>query len=146
MTTKGTKWHLTGTLVQACNCEWGCPCEFNAPPSHGNCEGTWTWHIEQGSYGDVKLDGLRFAAACKWPGAIHEGNGEVQPILDDRASPEQLEAIGALLSGEVGGPWAIIAPTLTTFHEPKIVNWDVRLEDSNTIIEAGDVLTITSRP
>lgn len=146
MTTAGKQWHLTGTLVQACNCEWGCPCEFNAPPSQGKCEGTWTWHIEQGNYGDVKLDGLRFAAACKWPGAIHEGKGEVQPILDDRATPEQLEAIGVLLSGEVGGPWAVIAPTLTKVHEPKVVSWDVKLEDPNTVIEAGDALTMHLTP
>lgn len=145
-TTAIPPWRLQGTVVQACNCNWGCPCDFNAPPSQGNCEGTWTWHIEQGSFGDVRLDDLSFAAACKWPGQVHEGNGEVQPILDARATPEQLQAIGALLGGQAGGPWAIIASTLTTVHEPKVVPWDVRLDGEQTIISAGDALTMRLVP
>jgi len=139
-------WHTTGTMVQACNCDWGCPCEFNAPPSHGYCEGTWTWHIEEGRFGDVRLDGLRFAAACKWPGQIHEGNGEALPIIDERATQEQLAAIGTLLSGQAGGPWAIVATTLTKVHEPKLVKWDVALNGAQTTIQAGDVLTMNLTP
>lgn len=141
------EWRITGTLVQACNCNWGCPCEFNAPPSHGSCEGTWTWHIERGHFGDIKLDGLHFAAACKWPGQIHEGNGEALPILDERGTPEQLQAIGTLLSGQAaGGPWVIIATTLTKVHEPKVVKWDVKIDGPNTTITAGDVLTMNLTP
>ncbi len=140
------KWHLTGTLVQACNCDWGCPCDFNSPPSRGYCHGTWTWHIEDGSFGEVKLDGLHFAAACKWPGQIHEGNGEAQPILDTQARPEQIQAIGTLLSGQAGGPWGIIATTLTTVHEPKVVPWDVTIDGAETRITAGDVLAMQLTP
>lgn len=145
-TTAIPQWRAQGTVVQACNCNWGCPCDFNAPPSKGNCEGAWTWHIEQGSFGEVRLDGLSFAVACKWPGQVHDGNGEVQPILDARATPEQLQAIGALLGGQAGGPWAIIAGTLTTVHEPKIVPWRVRLDGVQTTITAGDVLTMHLQP
>ena len=145
-TASNQQWQLAGTLVQACNCNFGCPCEFNAPPSKGNCEGTWTWHIEQGDVGGVKLDGLSFAAVCKWPGQIHEGNGEAQPILDDRASSEQIQAIGSLLSGQIGGPWGIIATTLTKVHEPKVEPWTVHLDGSNTVITAGDVLTMKLSP
>jgi hypothetical protein len=140
------RWQLRGTVVQACNCNWGCPCDFNAPPSKGFCEGTWTWHIEQGNFGDVKMDGLSFAAACKWPGQVHQGNGEVLPILDDRASPEQLQAMGALLGGQAGGPWAIIAGTFSKVHEPKVIPWAVRLDGAQTTITAGDALTMKLQP
>lgn len=140
------QWQLQGTVVQACNCNWGCPCDFNAPPSKGYCEGTWTWHIERGQFGDVRLDGLRFAAACKWPGQLHEGNGEAVPILDAHASPEQLQTIGTLLSGQAGGPWSIVAGTLIKVHEPRIVSWDVRLDGEQTVISAGDALTMRLRP
>ena len=139
-------WQLTGTVVQACSCNWGCPCDFNAPPSQGFCEGTWTWHIEQGRYGEVTLDGLRFAAACRWPGALHEGNGEALPILDDRATPEQQQAIGVLLSGQAGGPWEIVATTLSRVLEPQVVHWEVQLDGENTVIRAGDVLTMQLAP
>jgi len=135
-------WHLRGTVVQACNCNWGCPCDFNAPPSKGYCEGTWTWHIEQGSFGDVALDGIRFGAVCKWPGQLHEGNGEAWPLLDSRATPEQVQAIGTLLGGQAGGPWAIVAATLAKVHEPTAVEWNVQLAANDTSISAGDALTM----
>ena len=139
-------WRLRGTVVQACNCDWGCPCDFNAPPSKGHCEGTWTWHIREGNYGDVNLSGLSFAAACKWPGQIHEGNGTALPILDERADERQQQAIGTLLGGQVGGPWAIVATTLSTVLEPKVVRWEVDLKGPQTKIRAGDVLTMHLAP
>jgi len=39
-------WELKGTVVIACNCDYGCPCNFNALPTQGKCEGSWTWHID----------------------------------------------------------------------------------------------------
>ena len=39
-------WELKGTVVIACNCDYGCPCNFNALPTQGKCEGTWTWHVD----------------------------------------------------------------------------------------------------
>jgi hypothetical protein len=64
------RWHLTGQVLVACNCDWGCPCNFNARPSKGKCEGGWTWHVDTGAYGDVALDGLNFSVYVNWPGAI----------------------------------------------------------------------------
>ena len=140
------QWQIKGKMVQACNCEYGCPCEFNAPPSHGGCDGTWSWHVEEGRFGDVDLAGVHFAAACRWPGAIHEGNGEVVPILDEQMSPEQVQAVGTLLGGEAGGPWGILASTFVTVHEPKLVRWDYAFAGNDTQIRAGDVLTMELTP
>jgi hypothetical protein len=62
-------WRLNGKVLVACNCDWGCPCNFNAPPTTGKCEGGLTWHVEKGSYGDIKLDGLNFSVYVNWPGS-----------------------------------------------------------------------------
>src|ERR671935_4129 len=51
--------HPLSVLI-ACNCDYGCPCNFNARPTQGKCEGGWTWHVERGRYGDVTLDGITF--------------------------------------------------------------------------------------
>jgi DNA-binding NarL/FixJ family response regulator len=53
-------WKLAGKVVGACNCDFGCPCNFNAPPTMGECEGGWTWHIQDGAYGSVRLDGRQW--------------------------------------------------------------------------------------
>ncbi|MCH7940236.1 MAG: DUF1326 domain-containing protein [Candidatus Marinimicrobia bacterium] len=32
------KWTLDVEFLMACNCDWGCPCGFQAPPTYGKCE------------------------------------------------------------------------------------------------------------
>lgn len=61
-----TKWNLVADFLQACNCDYGCPCEFSAPPTRGFCEGMGAWKIITGNYGAVKLDGLGVAFAARW--------------------------------------------------------------------------------
>ncbi len=63
------KWRIDGDYFQACSCDWGCPCEFEAPPTQGFCEDVSVWRINQGNYGDVSLDGLCFGVAARWPQA-----------------------------------------------------------------------------
>ena len=87
-------WSIEGTVLVACNCDYGCPCNVNGRPSTGKCEGGWTWHIEQGKYGDVKLDGLNFGLYSNWPAAIHEGNGVGTCLIDQRADESQRAGLG----------------------------------------------------
>ncbi|MBI3971563.1 MAG: DUF1326 domain-containing protein [Chloroflexi bacterium] len=141
-----TNWQLKGTVLIACNCDYGCPCNFNALPTRGDCEGAWTWHIEQGQVGDVRLDGLNFAAAADWPAAIHQGNGEATILVDERADERQREAILTLLSGKAGGPWAIIGATLSKVHGPHFVPFDLKLDKERTTLRAGNALTLEMEP
>jgi hypothetical protein len=138
------EWKLKGTVVVACNCDYGCPCNFNALPTQGKCEGTWTWHVERGDYGDISLDGLNFTIAVNWPGAIHEGNGEALILVDERADEGQQEAIAALVGGGVGGPWGVLAWTWPTVHGPKPVPYDVQLDGTNSSVKAGDSFEVVS--
>ena len=66
-----TPWRISGDEVGSCNCAWGCPCQFNALPTHGRCEGLAGIHIREGYFGSTRLDGVRFAQPLWWPGAIH---------------------------------------------------------------------------
>jgi hypothetical protein len=111
VTTTATSWKLAGTLLIACNCDFGCPCNFNARPSRGDCEGQWLWHVERGSVGDVSLDGISWTVTADWPGAIHEGGGKAISFYDERATDEQADMIKSLVRGERGGPWGIFINT-----------------------------------
>jgi hypothetical protein len=112
-------WRMKGQILIACNCDYGCPCNVNAPPTRGDCEGGWTWQIEQGIYGDVNLDGLWTSLYCDWPKAIHEGNGVGLCLIDERADEGQRSALQTLLEGQAGGPWAIFRKTLRELHGPR---------------------------
>jgi hypothetical protein len=99
----GTDWHIAGDEMVSCNCAWGCPCQFNANPTNGHCRGVGVWSIREGHFGDVSLDGVRWGGLISWPGAIHEGNGTIQIVIDESASEEQREALLELASGQHGG-------------------------------------------
>lgn len=87
-----------------CNCDFGCPCQYNALPTHRNCEAIVAWKIDEGYFGDVKLDGLCAVSTYSWPGAVHEGNGVLQSIIDERATAAQRAALVAVLQGEQAEP------------------------------------------
>lgn len=144
MTTDNPSWQLKGVVLVACNCDYGCPCNFNARPTHGKCEGGWTWHVQHGSFEAVPLDGLNFSVYVNWPGAIHEGNGEGVLLVDERADDRQREAIGTLVRGGVGGPWGVLAWTWPTLHGPIAVPYEVELNGVATRIKAGTVLEVES--
>src|SRR3954463_2540184 len=83
------RWHLTGEVLIACNCDWGCPCNFNARPSKGFCQGGWIWMVEDGEVDHVGIGGLGLALFARWPGAIHEGGGRATSYVDSRADAAQ---------------------------------------------------------
>ena len=123
-TTTRTKWKMHAYFLDACNCDWGCPCQFNANPTHGNCEGVAGYHIVSGSYGsssdNVKLDGLNMALIASWPGPIHKGHGKASYYIDNRADEKQFEALSNIITGKAGGgPFAVYASTIEEFQEPK---------------------------
>jgi hypothetical protein len=139
-------WRLQGTVVVACNCAYGCPCNFNALPTHGDCEGGWTWHVAEGHHGDVRLDDLNFSMYADWPGAIHEGNGDVLLLIDERADEPQRDTLRGFLAGEIGGPWAILVNTFVRFHGPRYVPYEVTLDEYRSHVRAGDVLELATEP
>ncbi|HEX2208731.1 MAG TPA: DUF1326 domain-containing protein [Longimicrobium sp.] len=140
------QWHLRGHVILACNCDYGCPCNFNGLPTTGKCEGNWNWHVEDGHYGDVPLSGLAFSAAVNWPGAIHEGNGDALLVVDERADQRQRAAILELLSGRAGGPWKIIATTFGQVHGPEFVPYEVEFADFHSRVSAGTLIRLEMRP
>jgi hypothetical protein len=99
----GIAWQIEGEEIGGCNCAWGCPCQFNALPTHGHCNGLLVVRIARGHFGSVRLDGVSYAGVFVFPKAIHEGNGTMQLILDTRSSDEQRDAIVKLNSGAYGG-------------------------------------------
>jgi hypothetical protein len=101
------EWMIKGPKIGACSCDYGCPCEFNARPTHESCEGLEAHRIDEGYFGKVRLDGLVIGARYRWPGPVHEGGGVAQGFLDERATPEQREALIQILSGKEQEPTTV---------------------------------------
>jgi hypothetical protein len=141
------KWSIEADYFQACNCDYGCPCEFQAPPSRGFCEGVGAWRITKGNYGSVSLDGLAFGFIAHWPAAIHLGNGTALHLFDERANPQQRDALLRITSGEAGGmPFEIIVKTFTKVLDPQYVKFDFESKGKHAKVSAGKVLNMTVEP
>jgi hypothetical protein len=138
-------WKLKGTVLVGCNCDYGCPCNFNAPPSTGDCEGGWSWHVEQGIYGDVDLAGLTFGLFADWPGAIHEGNGKAIAYFDERADERQREALENLLRGGEGGPWGIFINTYELLGI-RAAPVEIELAGERSRLKVGDLAELQMEP
>jgi hypothetical protein len=117
------KWAFTADYVETCNCNYGCPCNFNGFPTNNKCEALVGYHIRQGHYGEVSLDGLDCVYAGAWPNPIHEGHGTATLFITEKASPEQRDALKDILTGQAGGegPFAMFGGTITTWHAPQFV-------------------------
>jgi hypothetical protein len=142
-----TSWSIEADYFQACNCDYGCPCEFSAPPTTGFCEGVGAWKINRGKYAEVTLDGLGFGFAAKWPKAIHEGNGTVCLLIDERATAEQRNALIQIGSGQAGGlPFEILATTFSKLLDPLFVPFHFEINGTESKFRMGDAVVVGLQP
>lgn len=145
-------WQIQGINVSTCNCAWGCPCQFMSLPTGGDCRAAVGLHIARGHFGKTPLDGLSVAGLFAWPKAIHEGNGEAQPIVDVRANDAQREALLRIMSGEETEPGATIfnvfAATYSKVHEPmfKPIVLEADLDARTGRLEIAGVLEARVEP
>lgn len=122
-------WKICTKTIGTCSCDYGCPCEFNAPPTRTPCEGVMAIEITEGYFGGVRLDGLRVAGAYRWPGPVHEGKGTWWSIIDKSATEEQVAALFKILGGEEQEPttgFAIYGSTIE--NEPEPIFADIEFE------------------
>ncbi len=111
-------WQVSGDYFETCSCDYLCPCIFTnltAVPTQTACTVGMVFHVEQGRYGNVSLDGLNFVVAARSPGAMADGNWAVGLVLDERSNTEQQQAMTAIASGQAGGPMAALGGLIGQF-------------------------------
>ena len=146
------QWRFSGDYFENCNCSVVCPClvskaaPLTSRPTEGACDVAAIFHIERGSYGDVKLDGLNVAVAIHTPGPMGEGNWSVGAYIDERANDKQTEALGAIFTGAAGGPMAAFAPLISKNLGAKKVPITYRIEGKKRSAEIPGILHMAVDP
>lgn len=105
-------WKVRGTYFETCNCAVACPCVFLSVPTDGKCTALIAWHIDQGNFGAVALNGLNAALLAHSPGHMLQTKWKVALYLDERASAEQQKALGGIFTGQAGGHLAALGPLI----------------------------------
>ena len=145
-------WYLEGVSFGNCNCDYSCPCQFELRPTQGNCRGLELARIDKGHFGDVKLDGLHFALLYAWPGAIFEGGGDMQAIIDERANAAQRKALLTILEGgetrEAATHWWVYRAMSSKVHPPlfKPFHLEVDIESRRAKVSIPGVVDSSGRP
>jgi len=112
-----SNWHLSGTYLEACNCEAICPCRriggvSGGRSTYGVCMGALSWAIEEGAVEGVDLGGLGVVIACRYDDDEPGSPWSFILYLDQRGSGPAREALEAIFTGRLGGapleqfPWA----------------------------------------
>ena len=99
------EWRVTGDWFDVCKCGIPCPCTFAEAPTYGDCDGVLAWHIREGRYGDVQLDGLNVVALGHFEGNLWAGETKAVMgiFMDERADETQRQALQTIFAGEAGG-------------------------------------------
>ena len=153
MTTQtATTWRISGEYFENCSCDVVCPCEVSARgpmvarPDQGHCNVVLAFRVDEGRYGDVDLGGFNVVAVFHTPGVMGEGNWTAAAYLDERASGQQQEALGAIFGGAAGGPPGALAALITTFLGAKAVPIRYETEGKRRRAVIPDILDMTVEP
>jgi hypothetical protein len=147
-----TQWTIKAREYSNCNCAYGCPCQFNALPTHGFCTAIVGFEIDHGHHGHTNLDGLKVACIFRWPGAVHQGDGEAALVIDQRAQPEQREALLRILSGLDTEPGATIfqvfSTTFVKVHPPIFadIEFQIDIERRKAHLSVKDLIVSHGEP
>jgi hypothetical protein len=145
-------WHVEGFTFGGCNCAYGCPCQFESLPTHGNCRGFEVLQIDQGHFGEVDLTGLKLAVFYAWPGPIFEGRGELQPVIDESANESQRDALIRITRGEeteeAATHWWVFCAMSETIHDTLFapIDFEVDMEARRARANIPGILKSTGSP
>jgi hypothetical protein len=105
-------WNLKGTYFETCSCDLMCPCNmsFDHGATYDYCRVTLVFNITEGEIEGTDVAGLKVAVIADTPKVMTEGNWKLGMFVDENASDEQMEKLAGVLSGQMGGPMAGLAP------------------------------------
>jgi hypothetical protein len=140
-------YELEGSLLEVCTCKVLCPCWIGEDPDgDGTCDGTLGWHIARGTINGVDVSGLTIAALAHIPGNVLKGNWRAAMYVDDKASPEQQEALLNVFSGKLGGPIADLAGLIGEIVSVERVPITFVVQEGKGSLQIGSVVSAEMEP
>ena len=143
------RWRLKGEYFESCNCEILCPCIVRGAtvaPTEGHCDVALAFHIEEGELDGVQLGGLSFVACNYTPGPMADGGWTSAFYVDERAAPDQRQALESILSGKMGGPAERWMAMSANFMGIDYVPIDFRVDGRVHSVTVPDIMDFSVEP
>ena len=142
--TTAESWRMRGDVMDACSCNYACPCNFGNDPTKGFCESVVSFRIQEGNYGATRLDSLNLVLLIRFPGNAFDGHWTLGTYLDQRANQEQMQALGTIISGQAGGLFAVLGGLTETSLPTKQVVINFETVDGEHRITVPGLLEVGS--
>lgn len=136
------RWRIQGTIFDACDCTTLCPCVYLQDPTNGDCHASVAWHVTQGNYGKTNLAGANFAMYVYAPGNPLHGIDRAVLFLDEATKPAQREALEAILGGQAGGMWEMMAKLLKSPPHVMTGRIEYKNDGKKWSVRAGDAIEV----
>ena len=139
-------YQLEGRLLEVCTCNVLCPCWVGEDPDGGTCDGLLTWRVDKGTVNSVDVSGRTISLLCHIPGNILQGNWRVRVYIDDKATPEQKDAMLSVWTGKLGGPVADFAKLVGEVIAVEQVPITFDMKGVDGIVKVGDSVSAALKP
>ncbi|HEY7621779.1 MAG TPA: DUF1326 domain-containing protein [Solirubrobacteraceae bacterium] len=135
-------WKLEGTYFETCSCDVVCPCtaSLTLGADYDRCRVTFVFNVVDGDVEGTDVSGLVVAAVADTPQVMTEGNWRLGVFIDAAASDEQAAKLGAVFSGQLGGPMAGLVPLIGENLGVEQVPIEVREEGLRHSVSIGDAV------
>src|SRR3954471_5830029 len=135
-------WKLEGTYFETCSCEVVCPCtaSLSLGADYDRCRVTLVFNIVEGDVEGTDVGGVTVAAVADTPKLMTDGNWRIGMFIDAAASDEQAEKVGAVFSGQLGGPMEALGPLIGENLGVERAQIDVTEDGLKHAVKIGDAV------
>jgi hypothetical protein len=133
-------WKIEGQYFENCSCDVPCPCtvSLDIGADRDRCNAFLVFHVQSGEVDGVDVSDLTIVAIADTPKVMSEGNWRLGVLIDDRASEDQAEKLGAVFGGQLGGPMEALGPLVGEQLGVERVSMEVSHENGTHRIKVGD--------
>jgi hypothetical protein len=137
-------WKLEGTYFESCSCEVVCPCTASLAlgADYDRCRVTLVFNVTEGDVDGTDVSGVTVAAVADTPKVMTEGNWRLGVFIDDGASDEQADKLGAVFGGQLGGPMEGLVPLIGENLGLERAPIEVREEGLRHSVKIGNAVDI----
>jgi hypothetical protein len=133
-------WQIEGTYFETCSCEVVCPCtaSLSLGADYDRCRVTLVFHVTDGEVEGTDVSGLTVAAVADTPKVMSDGDWRLGVFIDESASDEQAQRLGAVFGGQLGGPMEALGPLVGENLGVERAPIEVREEGLRHSVRIGD--------
>ncbi len=137
-------WSIRGRYFENCSCDMPCPCtvSFDAGADKERCNAVLVFHVDAGEVDGVDVSDRTVVAVLDSPQVMTDGNWKLALVVDERATDDQLQKLGAVFGGELGGPMEALAPLVGEMLGVERMRIEVNEGNGNHRLAAGDAIEV----